>query len=66
MRASTSNGEGLDDLALPYTYADFNGNEAQETLSSARKRTTLTGLFSRGNDMESAHTSHTYTGRGAI
>ncbi|KAL4529321.1 hypothetical protein Ndes2526A_g04115 [Nannochloris sp. 'desiccata'] len=46
--------------------ADFgNNNESTNDLlnTSRRRRSSLVGLFTRGNDMESAHTSHTYTTR---
>jgi hypothetical protein len=57
--------ETYEEYSLPYSYNDFNGADQHEFLNSVRRRNPLRRLFSRGNDMESAHTSHTYTAQGA-
>jgi chloride channel 7 len=44
-------------------YGHHNESSSDLLNTSRRRRPSLRGLFTRGNDLESAHTSHTYTTR---
>ena len=62
--SAAGNGRFTDpDYELPGTqsYADFGVQDADLLSSATRRPPPLSGLFARGNDLESAHTSHTYT-----